>query len=57
MGKKNNQLLDADLYDVLESCREGGILVEWTDEYGNLVLKIENGKINSEGGTWSDNDD
>ncbi len=57
MGKKNKQqLLESDLYDVLESCKEGGVLVEWTDEYGNLVLKIENSKINSEGGTWSDNE-
>lgn len=56
MGKKSKQLLESDLYDVLESCREGGILVEWTDEEGNLILKIENNKINREGGMWSDND-
>ena len=56
MSKKNKQLLEADLYDVLESCKQGGILVEWTDEDGNLVLKIENNRINSEGGMCSDNE-
>jgi hypothetical protein len=56
MGKKNKQLLEADLYDVLESCKQGGVLVEWTDEDGNLILKIENGRVNSEGGYFNDNE-